>query len=493
MLLRADVILGALAQEVARLPMDSAWLEGSSSQSIRAALGLLAQRERGGSAALRAQCATLASRIASIAGERLSPALREGLAQLQAALREAAAVPGLHDQEDAWRHALEVAEGFMALLTEDANLDPETRSRLLLVVTRWESADLEDQWSRNTESAPDLNTSVSVTRERLASYLRSRFADETLTVTEFRSLPGGFGKQTFLFDVSGSALSGAFVLRRDLAMPLLSNDCHCAGQEFALIRAVHARGFPAPEAVWLDTDHALMPGGDFFVMRRSPGVTGGSVFQAQAGVPADLAETLAGILARLHALPPIPELGSLTESLNADVWAQPLEQCVKGYLDNWLAMFRREEHLASPAIVGLFGWLLANIPPMRGRPVLLHGDIGFHNFLFERGSLTAVLDWEFGHLGDPAEDLAYVRNTLGNSLDWPAFLAAYGAAGGAPVDYERLRFFQVWGHVRNACASNLVSSKLAYAKVDDLKLVLLPHVYIPQMLNAARALIEAPV
>jgi len=75
-------------------------------------------------------------------------------------------------------------------------------------------------------------------------------------------------------------------------------------------------------------------------------------------------------------------------------------------------------------------------------------------------------------------------------LDWDAFISTYRKAGGCEVTAERLHFFQVWGHVRNACASNLVSAKLYSRQIDDLKVIILPHTYIPQFLQAAQALIQ---
>ncbi|GAB3418950.1 phosphotransferase family protein [Flindersiella endophytica] len=42
-------------------------------------------------------------------------------------------------------------------------------------------------------------------------------------------------------------------------------------------------------------------------------------------------------------------------------------------------------------------------------PVLVHGDFGPNNLLFDPESLqvTALLDWEFAHTGEPIEDLAW--------------------------------------------------------------------------------------
>ena len=225
-------------------------------------------------------------------------------------------------------------------------------------------------------------------------------------------------------------------------------------------------------------------------MRRAPGVAGGSVFTAKGAVPQDLVQTLVKILVRLHSLPPMAELATLTESLNAEVGNLSMDRCVRRYIKNFQSLFDREPHLPSPALTSLFGWLLQNLPVMTGKPVLLHGDIGFHNFLFDDSRLSAVLDWEFGHLGDPAEDLAYACNTLGSALGVRELLAEYCKAGGTEVTADRIRFFRVWGHVRNACAANLIASKFAAGRVDDLKLALLPHVYIPQFLNAAIKLMQ---
>ncbi len=357
---------------------------------------------------------------------------------------------------------------------------------LCLALCDWESGLLSGVIGHADNTQPGAADVLS--GDRWEAYLRERFADPQLRLSAFRTLPGGFGKQTFLFSVEGASLSGDFVLRRDMAEPMLRHGCHRVDREFELIRAVLRHGFPAPDALWLDTGHAGLPGGDFFVMRRSPGSPGGSVFSASGQVPDDLVETLAGVLARLHGLPRLKELRG---AIDPALWERSRAQCTRQYIETWLGVLRQDVHLPSPSIAGLLGWLLANVPESDEPPVLLHGDIGFHNFLFHEGSLSTVLDWEFSHVGDPAEDLAYVRNTLGEAIDWNAFMSAYVAHGGRPVDRERLRYFQVWGHVRNACSASIAAAKLAEGRVKDLKLVLLPFAYVPHFLRAAaRALAQ---
>jgi aminoglycoside phosphotransferase (APT) family kinase protein len=491
MLLPSEKLLIALRSEFGRLQSELPGGEASALQSIGVVLQLLLGREQGDVEELRAQVDVLGDQLRAL-GETLPAhaSLQPSLDGILALLAETRAATNLAAGERAWRKTLEQVESFAARVAHDSGIGSALRTRIGLMLGSWERDDLLAPMKRQVAAGAGMAANTEINAQSLERYLRDRFADDRLTVTACRSLPGGFGKQTFLFECDGEGLSGSFVLRRDLAEPVIDNDCHRVATEYQLVRAVHARGFPAPDAVMVDTAHALLPGGDFMVMRRAPGVAGGSVFTAKGQVPAELVQSLADILARLHRLPPLPELGELTESIRGEQWKMTRKECVYRYIDDYRALFEREPHFSSPALVTLFGWLLNNIPPMPGEPVLLHGDIGFHNFLFHEGRLSAVLDWEFGHLGDPAEDIAYAHNTLGDALDTRSFHDAYRAAGGEEVDARRVHFFRVWGHVRNACASNLIAAKFAAGRLNDLKLAVLPNVYIPQFLDAALKLVE---
>ncbi len=51
---------------------------------------------------------------------------------------------------------------------------------------------------------------------------------------------------------------------------------------------------------------------------------------------------------------------------------------------------------------------LLGLPASAGQ-VLVHGDFGPNNILFEPGThaVRALLDWEYAHVGEPVEDLAW--------------------------------------------------------------------------------------
>ena len=50
------------------------------------------------------------------------------------------------------------------------------------------------------------------------------------------------------------------------------------------------------------------------------------------------------------------------------------------------------------------------VPGLAGTgPVIVHGDFGPQNVLIEGGRITALVDWEFAHVGQPVEDLAWAE------------------------------------------------------------------------------------
>ncbi len=94
----------------------------------------------------------------------------------------------------------------------------------------------------------------------------------------------------------------------------------------------------------------------------------------------------------------------------------------------------------------------------RAQRCLLHGDFRNGNIVVGPEGLRAVLDWECAHLGDHHEDLAWIclRSWRFGGFDLPVggfarlepFHTAYRNAGGAEIDLEAIRYWQIFGFVR---------------------------------------------
>lgn len=75
---------------------------------------------------------------------------------------------------------------------------------------------------------------------------------------------------------------------------------------------------------------------------------------------------------------------------------------------DWWARYldRAGEGQPQPVPEAAVDWLRATMPD-EGEPALCWGDSRIGNQLFVDGRVTAVLDWEMLHIGDPVQDLAW--------------------------------------------------------------------------------------
>jgi len=87
-----------------------------------------------------------------------------------------------------------------------------------------------------------------------------------------------------------------------------------------------------------------------------------------------------------------------------------------------------------------------------------HGDVRIGNFAVDSDGLVAVLDWEFAHVGDPVEDVAWpiVRawrfgadgKRLGGVGEVEPYLERYNELTGRDVTPEELDVWEVLGNVK---------------------------------------------
>ncbi|MET0250507.1 MAG: phosphotransferase family protein [Sphingobium sp.] len=98
-----------------------------------------------------------------------------------------------------------------------------------------------------------------------------------------------------------------------------------------------------------------------------------------------------------------------------------------------------------PLIMLALDWLEDNVPAEPDRMVIVHGDGGPGNFMHLDGRVTALLDWELVHFGDPMADIAMLclRDLFQPFVALPPAFAAYEKAHGVPIDLTRVRYWRL--------------------------------------------------
>jgi aminoglycoside phosphotransferase (APT) family kinase protein len=179
---------------------------------------------------------------------------------------------------------------------------------------------------------------------------------------------------------------------------------------------------------------------------------------------------MATVLGKLHALDP----GAL--GLTSKDIAGPSDQIGKN-LSVWRSFWTRNRLTGSPMAEAAFAWLETNIPADVERLVTVHGDARQHNVMVEGRRLTALLDWEFVHAGDAAEDLEYTKVYVEPYVSWPVFLDTYLAAGGVRPGEGGSRYYEVFRALRNFICCDVSWSGFVSGKYPVTKLAVQGLVY----------------
>jgi aminoglycoside phosphotransferase (APT) family kinase protein len=80
------------------------------------------------------------------------------------------------------------------------------------------------------------------------------------------------------------------------------------------------------------------------------------------------------------------------------------------------------------------------------------------------------LDWEFAHIGDPAEDVVYCRFFVEQVIDWSMFIDLYVSHGGTAPTPEQEQFYAIWQSARNAAGCSGAEHAFLTKDGADMKL-----------------------
>jgi aminoglycoside phosphotransferase (APT) family kinase protein len=310
-----------------------------------------------------------------------------------------------------------------------------------------------------------------------AAVRRAGLFGSNATAHSIIDIPGGFNKITAAFTIGHDGGEEQVIIRRD-AVPNPTG--FTSVDEFPTVMAVWQEGsLPVAEPLMEESDPAVL-GSPFIIVRRMPGSTDINRWKDKPGAGEALARTLAEALAKLHAI-------DVRRFLPEGEAVKSLADYVSAEVDRWRSKSRDWRIRPSPALDAGFAWAAANVPDVPRTPVLVHGDVGFHNMLMDGGRLTALLDWEFSHIGDPLEDICYCKPFVSAVCSFDEFLAMYTEAGGVTYDPSVEGFYELWPALRNGSGCDALMRVFLEHPGSDLKFAVAGTQHVRRYENAVLA------
>ena len=323
-----------------------------------------------------------------------------------------------------------------------------------------------------------MNTSIGdeqTLSARVADYLTQQVG-HPVTVGAVRRFPVGFSWLTYAVPVTGLQADGAtqdLILRLGPDYGLFAP--YSAGPQVLAMRSLEGSAVPLPRAYWSSDDPKIL-GAPFMFCEK---VSGSAVVPwvsatepgLEEGYRKQLGAQFIDALAALHCVrwaeQPIAEMAHGITAENA------AEQNVA----QWQELIERWAMRPYPLAEYGIRWLKSN-HPVAPRVTIVHGDYRTGNFLEEDGRITAILDWELVHLGDPHEDLAWASMPMymgGSKLicrlaepEW--FYGRYAERAGYEVSMESVRYYQVFSLLKLAATHMAAARCFEEGRFNDMRM-----------------------
>ncbi|WP_261574314.1 phosphotransferase family protein [Frankia gtarii] len=260
-------------------------------------------------------------------------------------------------------------------------------------------------------------------------------------VLKAERIPGGGTRQGWFVDVGADTCDGAGKLFLRYSPERLPDRgaFHRLATEAEVMRALRGAGIAVPAVC------AVHPVEEAVLLERVPGET----WFYRIRDPAEqvrVAQDFIRSLAKVHRLDPadlnVPALG-------------PVRSAREHALERIAEIRRRgtaPDGSIDPLVRLSADWLESHVPDYDGPVVLVQGDTGPGNFLYQDGRVTAVLDWELCHFGDPMDDIAWLslRTVQDTFTHLPDRLAEYEKLSGHAIDVDRVRYYRVFAETTMA-------------------------------------------
>lgn len=289
-------------------------------------------------------------------------------------------------------------------------------------------------------------------RQRLTEYLEAVFGVDMVEIELLQPMAGGTSRDTWQIKAEVKGEVHSLVLRRDLATTMIEKAL-LRDQEFLVIQAAYGSGVSVPKPRWYCIEPCILDA-PFMLMDFVEGTAIGKqvvelpeLADARQAIPTQMGEQLA----KIHNIDVTKHQLSFLSTPAKGL--SPAQEAIAQ-----LRAALTQLNVYNPVFEFGLRWAQQHAPTCE-KPTLVHGDFRIGNFLVANKGLNGIVDWEFCHMGDPAEDLAWpcVRDwRFGNgalalggiAANREPFIEAYEKASGRKIDRKTIDFWEILGNLR---------------------------------------------
>lgn len=283
-------------------------------------------------------------------------------------------------------------------------------------------------------------------KDRLEAWLGDEVG-APVSIARIERTSSGFSRENWVFDATWNGETHALIARRDPVGSVLDTD---RAVETAVLRALEHTDVPSPRLLWVDLE-GVRCDRPCLVMELVPGVCDSFALDSDRSLEARvaLAHTIYDRLAQIHLLD--------WRSLGLDeTMVDPGSSAALAALAHWESELHRVQLGPEPELAHVISWLREHAPSNEV-VTLVHGDFKPGNLLLLDDDVSAVLDWETAHLGDPHEDLGWVSNPLRaaehripGSWEPEDLFARWATVTGLDFDPNRVKWWQMLANLKLA-------------------------------------------
>jgi aminoglycoside phosphotransferase (APT) family kinase protein len=290
-------------------------------------------------------------------------------------------------------------------------------------------------------------------------FLRRQWPDDMVTIEGFAPIPGGYSRETYRFDAKvmrgGGSAVYPMILRKDPPPAVAIVDSDRAIEHEIINRVRTLTDLPVTRSHFVEPDPETF-GTPAMILERAEGFgepsalfNGGPNSDQAVSVVTDLCERIATL--HTTSLDTLNADGLLndTRRIGMDVssWQAYMDATFRFFFDIYDDM----SFDAIPVFRDALTWMRRTQP--RPLPLtVVHGDFNPSNFLYKDGRVTALIDWEVAHIGDPREDLGWMAqmdllsNTaiMSTPTEHGSFLDYYNKLTGFDVTEEEIHYFRMF-------------------------------------------------